>query len=125
MSGGQSLTVELDRTDPVVVVAASGEMDASSVGRLDDCIERAVMQHEGHVVLDLTDVSFIDSTGITALISALRRLNRARRRLALAFTSDTPVARALELTGLDHTFECHSSADAAVSDLSDAPLIGR
>jgi anti-sigma B factor antagonist len=125
MSAGQPLLVAIDRTEPVVVITVSGEMDASTVGRLDSAIDEAIRDHERHVVLDAADVSFIDSTGITALISGLRRLNRSRRRMALACGTGGPVGRALEITGLDHTFECHTTADDAVEALSDAPLIGR
>lgn len=124
MSGG-SFAVSIDRTDPVVVMTTSGEMDTSTVSRLDACVDQAIRDHEGHVVLDAADVTFVDSTGITALVSALRRLNRSRRRLALALPSGGPVSRALEVTGLDHTFECFPSARAAVAALDGAPLIGR
>lgn len=125
MSSGQSLTVAIDQTDPVVVITASGELDAATVGRLDSAIDEAIRTSEHHVVLDAIDVSFVDSTGITALVSGLRRLNRARRRLALACTDDRPVGRALQLTGLNHTFELHATAEGAVSALTGAPLIGR
>ena len=125
MSAGQPLTVAIDRTDPVVVISVSGEMDAATVSRLDAVIDAAIREHEHHVVLDAAGVTFIDSTGITALISGLRRLNRSRRRMALAFEPSGPLGRALEITGLDHTFECHASTDNAVRALADAPLIGR
>ena len=125
MSAGQPLTVAIERTDPVVVIAATGEMDASTVGHIDAAIDEAIRDYERHVVLDATRISFIDSTGITALVSGLRRLNRSRRRLALAFSPSGPLGRALEITGLDHTFECHASTRDAVASLSDAPLIGR
>lgn len=125
MRGGHELTVEIGRTHPVVLIGAAGELDASGVGRVDEAVDEAIREHDCHVVLDTRAVTFIDSTGITALIGALRRLNRARRRLAVVIAPAGPVARALELTGLDHTFECHPAVDDAVADLAGAPLIGR
>ncbi len=124
MSGG-TFAVAIDRTDPVVVMTASGEMDAATVSRLEACVEVAIRDHENHVVLDASAVTFVDSTGITALISALRRLNRSRRRLAVATPSGGPLRRALEITGLVHTFDCFGSVDGAVGELDGAPLIGR
>ena len=123
--GTGNFAVAIDRTEPVVVLTATGEMDAATVTRLDMAIDETLADHEGHVVLDAQEVTFIDSTGITALVSGLRRLNRSRRRLALAFPAGGSLSRALEVTGLDHTFECHASVDAAVNDLDGAPLIGR
>lgn len=125
MSAGLPFTVAIEQTDPVVVITASGELDASTVGRLDAAIDAAIREHEGHVVLNASEVSFVDSTGITALVSGLRRLNRSRRRLALAYTAGGPVGRALQITGLDHTFECHPTERDAVAALNGAPLIGR
>lgn len=125
MSASRPFTVAIDQTEPVVVITATGELDAATVGRLDSAIDEAIRTSEHHVVLDATDVSFVDSTGITALVSALRRLNRARRRLALACTDDGAVGRALQLTGLNHTFELHVTAEGAIAALAGAPLIGR
>ncbi|MEA2125657.1 MAG: anti-sigma factor antagonist [Solirubrobacteraceae bacterium] len=124
MSAG-NFAVAIGRTSPVVVLTATGEMDAATVSRLDAVIDEAISEHGCHVVLDAAAVTFVDSTGITSLISGLRRLNRSRRRLALAFPAGGPLHRALEVTGLDHTFECHPSVDDAVSALDGAPLIGR
>jgi anti-sigma B factor antagonist len=124
MSAGD-FAVVTDRTHPVVVLRATGEMDAATVTRLDAAIDAALTEHHGHVVIDAAGVTFVDSTGITSLISGLRRLNRSRRRLALAFPAGGPVQRALEVTGLDHTFECFSAVEDAIGALDGAPLIGR
>src|SRR4051794_20905603 len=118
-------TVMIERDQPVVVMVATGEVDASTVAQLDEVFEAAVTDHDSHVVLDLQAITFIDSTGISSLVAGLRRLTRSRRRLALACNPGGAVGRALQVTGLDHTFECHDTADAAVSALADAPLIGR
>ena len=122
MSGG--LTVVIDRTDPVVLVTIAGEMDAATIDRLEAALEEATRDHELHVVVDADGISFVDSTGITTLVVAQRRLNRSRRRLALV-TSGGQLSRALRITGLDHSFDCFPSVDAAVGALDGAPLIGR
>lgn len=125
MSSGGTFAVAVDRTEPIVVLTASGEMDAATVSRLDAVIDDTIQTHQSHVVLDARDVTFVDSTGITSLVSALRRLNRSRRRFGLAFPAGSPLGRALEVTGLDHTFECFGSIDDAIGTLDGAPLIGR
>lgn len=118
-------TVALERTEPVVVVSVAGEVDAATVGELDGLFETAITEHSAHVVLDATGITFIDSTGISALVAGMRRLNRSRRRLALVCASSGPVGRALQVTGLDHTFEVHEATDDAVAALDGAPQIGR
>lgn len=123
MSAG--FVVAIDRTDPVVVMTTEGDMDTATASRLDACVETAIRDYDRHVVLDASRITFVDSTGITALVSALRRLNRSRRRLALAVGTRSPLGRALEVTGLDHTFEIFRTVDEAVEALAGAPLIGR
>src|SRR3954447_13304530 len=108
-------SVVLERSDPVVVLCAAGEVDASTVGKLDETFAAAVTEHDTHVVLDGHGITFIDSTGISALVAAMRRLNRSRRRLAFSCTPESAVGRALAVTGLDHTFECHPTSDEAVA----------
>ena len=124
MSAG-NFAVGIDRTEPVLVLLAQGEMDAATVRRLDAVLDQAIAEYETHVVLDAQGVTFVDSTGVTSLISGLRRLNRSRRRLALAFPQNSPLHRALEVTGLVHTFEWYVTVDDAVQALEGAPLIGR
>jgi anti-anti-sigma factor len=83
--------------DREAVLAASGEIDISTVDdlrrRLRDAIEAA---GEREVVVDLGDVSFIDSSGLEALVLGMQRL--APRRLTLRRPS-AAVHRLLEVTG--------------------------
>jgi anti-anti-sigma factor len=66
------------------------------------------------LVLDMTDVTFIDSTGLSVLLNALRRITRAGGRLALVCTNPT-VLRLFEITRLDSTFDIHAALRPALS----------
>ena len=70
--------------DGVVVVRVAGEIDADTELRLRDALLAAV-GHPGapHVVVDLADVVFIDSTGVGALIAARTAAVRAGRSLSV------------------------------------------
>ena len=59
------------------------------------------------VVLDLSAVEFIDSTGLSVLLNGLRRVTRQRGRMALVCTNPT-VLRLFEITRLDATFDIHA-----------------
>ena len=96
-----------------IVVSFEGDVDlqGSPVARdvLLDAVERS-----GRVVVDLSAVGYIDSSGIAALVEALQR-SRQRQggaSLALAAVSD-PVLRVLRLARLDRVFTIHPTlADA-------------
>jgi anti-sigma B factor antagonist len=86
------------------VVALAGDFDLSGVEQFRSCIEELIGSCDGPLVVDLGDVTFIDSTALSALLEMRRLVGREHRELRLqrisAFT-----ARLLELTGLTEVFE--------------------
>jgi anti-sigma B factor antagonist len=105
----------------VRVLSVIGEIDMASAPELSTRLNVAVRCTSGGVVLDLSGVELIDSTGISVLLNALRRMTRARRRLALVCPPG-PVLRALRLTRLDSTFLVRDNlADAVAAALPPVP----
>jgi anti-sigma B factor antagonist len=86
------------------VIHVKGEIHVSTApgfaARLDDAIKQETVA----VVLDLTEVEFIDSTGLTVLLNGLRSVTLRGGRLALAVSNPT-VLRLFEITRLDSTFD--------------------
>jgi anti-sigma B factor antagonist len=120
----EPLTVALTSVSPVVVLTVRGDLDAHGVDTLRDALDSAIRDHDRHVVIDARQVGFVDSSGMAALVGALRRLNRTRRRLAIVCERNG-FLRSLELSGLHHTFDCHPTVEAAIAVLGTAPRIGR
>jgi anti-anti-sigma factor len=91
-----SFELTAERYDSVATVAVSGELDLATVPRL----SAAVAEHGDAkvLVLDMTATTFIDSTGVRALLQADRR--SAGSRLVVV-AGDGPVRRVLELCELD------------------------
>ena len=125
MPDAASFVVAVLETEPVVLLRASGDVDASSVEGLTGAFDQTIREHPGHVVLDADAITFIDSTGVTALMTAMRRLHRDRRRLAIACGQGCALEQALRMTGLDHTFDVHATSDAAMARMAGAPRLGR
>jgi anti-sigma B factor antagonist len=109
-----SLEVEIMRDGPEAVVVARGEIDLATQSALRDALEEASESAEA-VVLDLTDVSFLDSSGLRVLAQWKRRLSDggggSRLRVVV---HGTPVQRIFEVTGLDSFFDVYDTRDAAV-----------
>jgi anti-anti-sigma factor len=89
---------ELRDGDPVgtVVITLSGELDLASADQLDAVIRDAEETDIGWIVVDLSDVSFIDSTGLSVLLNAR---NRSDGRFSCIQSNHDAVTRLLELTG--------------------------
>ncbi len=96
---------EVEPGDGKRVLVLRGELDVATVGSLRDALASAVDDPSTQrVVVDLVEVTFIDSTGLMTLLNALRRLVRRGARLVLACPNPT-VLRLFEATKTDATFE--------------------
>jgi anti-anti-sigma factor len=87
-----------DRIDGGVEVTVFGELDMASVPRLRTQLDRAVERNDD-VTIDLRACSFIDSTGIAALVGAAWRLKEQDRVLHIRGARDR-IRRTFELAGL-------------------------
>ncbi|MFI0898112.1 STAS domain-containing protein [Streptomyces sp. NPDC020983] len=81
------------------VVTACGDIDIETAPSLDADLAAALHTHH-RVVLDLSDVTFMDCTGLRALVHARNLADRLGNRLVLRGAA-RPVLRLLRLTGLD------------------------
>jgi anti-anti-sigma factor len=82
-----------------VVIDLDGEFDMSEVERFRSCVAGIISTCDDAVVVDLADVTFIDSCAISALMNARRCLAGEGRELRLR-NPTAPVARVFELAGL-------------------------
>lgn len=105
-------TEQLENGTPVVSV--TGEVDLATAPALERTLLEAAEDRTGGVIVDLSDCSFFDSRGLTALLATRARLARANRELALVLANPS-VAKIFEITGLDQLFEIYPSLGLAVA----------
>jgi anti-anti-sigma factor len=103
------LSVHPDRE--VVRVMPRGEIDLANRDLLDDQLRELWASGWRHVVLDLSGVTFLDSSGLQVLATHHRRATGAALRFSIADASP-PVLQVLSLTGLDQVLDCTSTATA-------------
>lgn len=94
------------------VIAPTGDLDLNSVDALDAQINRAAEADCSHVILDLSAVTLLDSTALSAVIQARHRFNAQERRLSVIAPNGSAAAVLLELTGLRSHLAVFSSRDA-------------
>ncbi len=97
-------------------IAVSGELDIETAAQLSEEVEKAVWSSAGAFVLDLTGLTFLDSTGLHALLRARAYLAREDRPLVLICPRG-PARRVLDLASVLDTFVVYASADAAAAAL--------
>lgn len=100
------------------VLSIAGELDISTAGDLSAAIELAATR-AFEVWVDLSDTTFMDSSGLHALAECHAHLAESRRRLVL-ICPEGPVLRVLKLTGVDQMLEVHATRSAANNEITAA-----
>ncbi len=112
----QELQITVAQERDVTVVAVGGELDAASTPELQASFAHTLV-HDGHpVVLDLAACTFVDSTGLHAIIEARELARDHGGRLEVCAASDSAVARVIEVA-LPGLIELHPTRTATL----DAP----
>lgn len=98
--------------DVLLITPAETRIDAAVAIQFKDGMRNLTQNNDGRVVLDLRRVDFVDSSGLGAIVGAMKQLG-GQARLELA--SLTPnVAKVFRLTRMDTVFTIHDSADHAL-----------
>jgi anti-anti-sigma factor len=100
------------------VIAVEGDFDLGGSTAFRVARDKAT-EEEGPLVIDLSECSFIDSTGIACVIRTFERAERARRAFALV-ASDFHVRRVLELVGVPERIPCFETMDEALRSVAPA-----
>jgi anti-anti-sigma factor len=96
------------------VVRPRGEIDLASADELRAHLLHLLDGGAKLLIVDLDGVSFFDSTGLTALVTAQRHAKKLGSRVTVARAGDY-VAELFEITGLDGAFGLHESVEAALA----------
>ena len=99
--------------DDTTVVAVEGEIHVSTAPEFTKLLTATINAGRTRMVIDMTAVEFIDSTGLSVLLNALRRVTRAGGRMALVCSNPT-VLRLFEITRLDSTFDIYPKLGPAL-----------
>jgi anti-sigma B factor antagonist len=91
------MSIVQDRTEEGWLIRVDGDVDLASAPALEDALEKA---GEDPVRVDLSGVTFMDSSGLRVLLAASKRAKERGHHLTLASPAG-PVRRLLEITGLD------------------------
>ena len=100
--------------DGTHVVAVTGEIDLFTAPEFKQRVSAPIDAGRTHVVVDLTETTFIDSSSLGVLIGAHRRLRRLEGTLVIVCSNDA-IAKTFRITGLDGVFTIVTSLDEALN----------
>ncbi len=103
-SGPGELIIRASREDGALLLALYGELDLATAPLLQRKLEMIASQRPAHVVVDLSGLQFLDSTGLHALVSVHRGWSAEGRTFTL-IRGPRAVQRVFELTETDRLFD--------------------
>lgn len=104
----------VERRGSAAILVVQGELDLSTVDVLRETL-RSAEARAATVVLDLRQLEFIDSSGLSLVVSEQQRANEDGFRFAIAVGGAPAVERLFELTGLRGTLTLVEDPDAALA----------
>ena len=116
-----SIDVSTARDGHIQLFALSGSLDIATSPTLRAALMEAADRNKHEIVVDLTHLEFLDSTGLGALIGAHKRAAEHGGSVRLV-AQEGQILRLLRITGLLDVFAVYPRIDAALGD--DARLVG-
>lgn len=96
------------------VVSVRGEVDVYSAPTLRKSVQEAIDEHCCDLIVDLSDIAFIDSTGLGVLVGGQNRAGELGGKLSLVCAQER-VLKLFRITGLDEVFAIYPTRDEALS----------
>ena len=105
------LGLDVTEKDGFTVLSVSGEIDVYTAPQLRERLIELVGEGKTNLVVDLSGVDFLDSTGLGVLVGGLKRVRSQDGDLSLICTQSR-ILKVLEITGLTNVFKIYDSVDA-------------
>lgn len=110
----EPFSVNVQRQDGFFVVTATGELDVYTSAELRETLEGVLSDGAEHVVVDLTGLTFMDSSGLGLLVGTQKAIKELPHgSFAVVCDDGGPVLRLITLTGLVHVLGVYDSLGAA------------
>jgi anti-anti-sigma factor len=113
----QLAQLRLEEEDGVTIASVEGEIDLSNAAELEMAISHAVANEAVGLVVDLANVDYLDSSGVTLLFNLARRVSRRQQELVVVVPGEAHVREILTLSGATEALELHDSVPEALSQL--------
>ena len=108
------LSLNTRTVDDRTVVEVGGEIDVYAAPKLREALIELVQSGTYHIVVDMEQVEFLDSTGLGVLVGGLKRVRSHDGSMTLVCTQER-LLKIFRITGLTRVFEIHPDVSAAVA----------
>ena len=110
------METKTEHTEQTSIVTLSGRLDAHTVPQVRGVVTDLMDQGHHRILVDMSGVNFVDSTGLSVLVSGMKRCRQAGGDLVLAHLA-RPLRLIFELTRLDKAFEIFPDRATALAEI--------
>ena len=110
-----AITTEGSRTDFALILRVSGRVDGDTAPELERTCRQWITPRDANLILDLSDVPYISSAGLSSVLSAGKEIDRQGGRLLLCGLAGR-IKQVFEFSGFDSLFPMFDTAEAALAD---------
>jgi anti-sigma B factor antagonist len=103
--------------DGVSILAVKGEIDIYTASALDERLSGLIAEGAYRLVVDLTEVDFLDSTGLGVMVKTLKRVREHDGSLDVVVSNDR-ILKVFRITGLDQVVPLHDSLPSALESVA-------
>ena len=114
--------IEFDDRDGIVVASMEGEIDSSNAADLRLALSERLPATSTALVLDLSSVNYLDSSGIQLLFDLGRRLAARRQSIRLVVPAEAPMRRVLELCAVDAVAPMDPEIESSLRALAETEI---
>ena len=111
-----------EKRGPALILRPRGRMDTGAAEEFEARLAAAINGGEAQLLIDLSRLDYVCSSGLRALLHAAKRLTGANGRLVMHSPS-APVRQVFEITGFGMVFRIFDSEEAAVAGLAGTGLL--
>lgn len=106
--------VRFEREDGIVIAVLTGEVDMSNATSVRQQIAESVTPDDDAVIIELSELSFMDSAGLHSIVELSSVLVERRQQLLVCVPHGSPMERAIQIIGLPGAVSVHPSRDEAI-----------
>jgi anti-sigma B factor antagonist len=110
--------LSIETVGEIVVARLDGEIDMSNAGEIGEALSRAMFNEALGLVVDLSDVIYLDSAAIQVIFEVRQRLDTRGQQIRLVIPSDSPIAETLRVADVPAAIGADETPEAALQSIA-------
>ena len=120
MAEGELISIETKNEEDLCILTVKGRLGITTENSLRQRVAALVEQSQVHIILDFTGITFMDSSGMSSVLSAMRSVSENQGRICLV--CDTRhILRVLRITAIDKLMAIYPTLEEAITAFRSAP----